>query len=195
MVLPEFVRFLGDPATTLLLAHNAAFDTRFLGHELERAGLARPAHAVVDTLALARRRLPNLPDHRLDSLTWRLKLNGGEQHRALADSLRVKDLWQRLEGPAEPSDALVMYPIFDPGQTVSVPLGWEALDAAIARGLRIRLEYTGGSRGDAPREVTPRAFVHRGGIPYLIAYCHIDAFEKSFRLDRVRRFEIVTETP
>src|SRR5438874_1510669 len=30
-VLPEFLDFLGDPAMTALLAHNAAFDARFLG--------------------------------------------------------------------------------------------------------------------------------------------------------------------
>ena len=42
-------------------------------------------------------------------------------------------------------------------------------------------------------EVTPRAFVHRGGIPYLVAYCHLDAFEKAFRLDRVRRYEVVRD--
>ena len=46
-------------------------------------------------------------------------------------------------------------------------------------------------QGDTPREVTPRAFVHRGGIPYLVAFCHLDAYVKSFRLDRVRRYEIV----
>ena len=42
--------------------------------------------------------------------------------------------------------------------------------------------------------VTPRGFVQRGGVPYLVAFCHLDAFEKSFRLDRVRRFEIVAES-
>jgi DNA polymerase III epsilon subunit family exonuclease len=193
-VLPEFVEFLGDPATTLLMAHNAAFDTRFLGHELQRAGLPLPGHVVIDTLDLARRRRPDLPNHRLDTLTWTLDLGGGDQHRALADSLRVKALWQVLSGAAAAPGELAAYPIFDPGQAASVPLGWEAVTAAIPRGLTVRMEYLGGTRGEGPRDVTPRAFVHRGGVTYLVAYCHLDAYEKSFRLDRVRRFEVVTES-
>src|SRR5262249_54907587 len=38
-VLPEFLAFLGDPATTTLLAHNASFDAGFLGRELGRLDL------------------------------------------------------------------------------------------------------------------------------------------------------------
>ncbi len=50
-VLPAFLEFLGAPGTSVLLAHNAAFDAAFLGRELSRAGMARPGYAVVDTLA------------------------------------------------------------------------------------------------------------------------------------------------
>ncbi len=59
------------------------------------------------------------------------------------------------------------------------------------RGGRVRMEYSGGTRGATPREVSPRAFVYKGGVPYLVAFCHLDAFEKSFRLDRVLRYEIL----
>jgi len=60
--------------------------------------------------------------------------------------------------------------------------------------MRVRIEYSGGSRGSAPREISPRGFIQRGGVAYLVAFCHIDAFEKSFRLDRVERFEIIEST-
>jgi DNA polymerase III subunit epsilon len=192
-VLPEFLAFIGDE-TTPLIAHNAAFDARFLGQELERAGFSTPGHPVIDTLALARRRIPELVNHRLETLASLLNLNPSDQHRALADSLRVKGLWIALEGPSEPSDALVSYPIRGGNDsTPAVPLGWETLVATIARGGQVRMEYTGGTRGDGPRLVTPRAFVHRGGVPYLVAFCHLDAFEKSFRLDRVLRYEVVSD--
>ena len=49
----------------------------------------------------------------------------------------------------------------------------------------------GGVAAAALRDITPRGFVHRGGVAYLVAYCHHDSFEKSFRLDRVRRYEVV----
>ncbi len=54
------------------------------------------------------------------------------------------------------------------------------------------MEYDGGSRGPSPREITPRRFLHKGGIAYVVALCHADVFEKSFRLDRVRRYEVLS---
>lgn len=190
-VLPEFLAFLGDPGSTTLLAHNASFDAGFLGREWARTGNPPPGHSVVDTLALARRRLPDVSDHRLDTLARLFNLDPNGQHRALADSLRVKGLWLALGGSSEPESALVSYPIAPAGRSGLVPIGWDGLTDAIARGLTVRMEYDGGSRGTSPREVTPRAFVHRGGVAYLVAFCHLDAFEKSFRLDRVRKYEVM----
>jgi DNA polymerase III epsilon subunit family exonuclease len=194
VVLPEFLAWLGDAETTLLLAHNASFDAGFLGRELRRSGQTPPPHQVVDTLALARRQIPDARDHRLETLARLLDLDPDGAHRALADSLRVMAVWLRLGGPTLPASALVSYPIADPRGAPPVPTGWERLSAAIAQGARVRMEYAGGSRGPSPREVTPRAFVHRGGVAYLVAYCHLDSFEKSFRLDRVRSYEVVLAT-
>jgi DNA polymerase III epsilon subunit family exonuclease len=192
-VLPEFLAFLGEPGSATLLAHNGAFDAAFLGRELGRLGRSPPAHAVVDTLAFARRRLPHLTSHKLDALARALDLDPAGPHRALADSLRVKGLWLALGGPAAVGTAggLVAYPLADVRRRSHAPVGWDPVAEAIERGWRLRMEYAGGSRGDAPREVTPRAFIQKGGVAYLVAFCHLDAFEKSFRLDRVRRFEVV----
>ncbi len=190
-VMPEFLAFLSDPETTTLMAHNAAFDAAFLGRELGPLGLPLPGRAVCDTLALARAAIPMARDHRLDTLARLLGLGLESPHRALADSLRVKGLWLALDGPHALETSPVSYPVFDPIGPVSAPIGWDALVQAIARGRRIRMEYVGGTRGPAPREVTPRRFAHRGGIAYLSAFCHLDDFEKSFRLDRVRGYEVI----
>jgi predicted DNA-binding transcriptional regulator YafY len=72
-------------------------------------------------------------------------------------------------------------------------VGWEALAQATGRGQRVRIEYTGGTQGTKRREVTPRAFVQRGGITYLIAFCHLDLLEKNFRLDRVQWYEVIPD--
>jgi predicted DNA-binding transcriptional regulator YafY len=58
----------------------------------------------------------------------------------------------------------------------------------------IHIEYDGGTRGATPRSITPRRFVQRGGANYLIAFCHIDALEKSFRLDRIRSVQLTFES-
>src|SRR5579864_2987018 len=190
-VLPEFVAFLGDRATTRLLAHNARFDAGFLGHEIARNGLAWPGHAIIDTLPLARSRLPSAPDHRLDTLSRVLGLHSEGSHRALADSLRVMGLWIALTRGQEPPARLVSFPVFELAKPEAVPKGWDRLVEAIAQGHSVRMNYAGRSRGSAPREITPRYLAHHAGVSYLVALCHLDDFEKSFRLDRIQNYEVV----
>jgi DNA polymerase-3 subunit epsilon len=190
VVLPAFVAWLGDPGATVLLAHNAPFDAGFLGRELDRLGLPLPGHRVIDTLALARRRWPEAPDHRLETLARRLGLDPDGPHRALADSLRVKGLWLALAEGRASLEPGVSYPIFA-GAEDPVPDGWDWLTEAIARGHRVRMEYAGGTRGASPREISPRRIVHRGGVTYVVAFCHLDDYEKSFRLDRVGHYEVM----
>jgi DNA polymerase III subunit epsilon len=192
-ILPEFLLFLGDSSTTALLAHNASFDAGFLGCELARLGLPVPSHSMFDTLALARRRLPWLASHRLDNLAHALGLDPAGAHRALADCLRVKEIWLLLGGSSEPQDNLVSYRMFDRRGSEPTPEGWEDVVRAAARGTMIRIEYDGGTRGSTPRSITPRRFIQRGGANYLIAFCHIDSLEKSFRLDRIRCVQLTVE--
>ena len=176
---------------TGLVAHNANFDAGFLGSELRRAGHSHPGHRVFDTLALARRRRPELRSHRLDCLAAALHLQCGPTHRALADALCVKDLWIGLHGPSTPGELLVSYPIHDPRKAAPPPHGWNMLDHAIASGRTVCIAYDGGTRGISPRSITPRRLLQKGGVAYVVAYCHLDSLEKSFRLDRIRHCEVL----
>lgn len=67
------------------LAHNAAFDRRILTQELARTQLPSPKRAMHCTLRLARRAFPEMPDHRLGTLSSRLQLPHTPSHRAVAD--------------------------------------------------------------------------------------------------------------
>ena len=192
VVLPEFLGFLGDPASTTLLAHNASFDAGFLGRELARLGRSMPGHVVVDTLALARHRWPDLRSHKLGTLASQLDLDPEGPHRALADARRVRGLWLALSRGAEAGEpSPLAYPIFDGRDPMPAPRGWAAVASAIERDEVVRIEYSGGTRGLSPRDVSPRGFSNRGGVAYLVALCHLDDREKQFRLDRVRGFEVI----
>jgi DNA polymerase-3 subunit epsilon len=191
--LPRFVEFMGDPETTLLVAHHAVFDAGFLGRELGRAELKLPAHRVYDTLALSRRCRPDLPSHRLDRLARCHGLDTGPGHRALVDALRVKLLWLKLGGPFLPLDELVSYPIHDPEAPTPAPHGWEILEEAMEQGLTVRIEHGSRARGISPRSITPHRFLYKGGACYLVARCHWSLVDKEFRLDRIRHFEVLPE--
>ena len=176
-----------------LVAHNASFDAGFLGTELARTGLAIPGHSVFDTLALSRARLPLLASHRLDSVARYFGLDPAGAHRALADTFLVKEIWLRLFGHLE-LDRATSFRMFDARERTALPVGWEALEQAVARGGELRIEYDGGTRGTALRSITPRRFESRGGSAFLVAHCHLDSIEKSFRVDRILAIEFTSET-
>jgi len=191
-VIPIFLDFIGEADTTTMLAHNASFDAGFLGAEVARLGLTMPEHSVVDTLSFARRRLPALRSHRLDVLARHFDLDPHGPHRALADSRRVMSLWFALGGDAGLAGVVpAIYPIHDPAGPMPAPRGWDRLAQAVAGGLTVRMVYEGGRKSAIPREITPKRFLNRGGVAYVASFCHIDAKEKAFRLDRVRSYEVL----
>jgi DNA polymerase III subunit epsilon len=93
----EFVAFVGDAK---LVIHNAEFDMRFLNSELQRVG--RPpigADRAVDTLTLARRRHPGLPNS-LDALCARYGIDNSRRtkHGALLDAEILAEVYAELNG-------------------------------------------------------------------------------------------------
>lgn len=95
-VWPEFVDFVGDSP---LVAHNAPFDRAFVQHELCLLGLttANPWHC---TLMHARRKLPRLSNHRLETV-YRYLFGGlpedVQRHRALDDARMAARVWMELQ--------------------------------------------------------------------------------------------------
>lgn len=84
-IIPSFLEFSQD---TILVAHNAGFDVRYMNIELERAGFSMLRNKVVDTLNLSKRIFPDLPNHRLQTLAYHLGIKSLHAHRA-ADDARV----------------------------------------------------------------------------------------------------------
>ncbi len=190
-VLADFLDWIGPADRVVLLAHHARFDAGFLGAELARLGRVIPRYEIIDTLALARFRLPGALNHKLDTLASVVGLEAeGPFHRAVADSLRVKELWLRLDGANGPQMA---YAPFDPATEEPAPSGWERMVEAIGRGRFVSIRYAGGTKGTAPRSITPRRIYYQGGSAYLAAFCHVGGFEKVFRLDRIEWFEVLED--
>ncbi len=91
-VLPAFYAFVQD---TVLVAHNAAFDMKFLQLQEPHTGLVF-GHPVLDTLLLSAVVHPNQESHRLEEIAARLNITVLGRHTALGDALVTAEVWLRL---------------------------------------------------------------------------------------------------
>lgn len=80
----------------VFVAHNAAFDWRFVTDELVRAGYETPDVARLCTVRMARVLLPGLRRRNLDALTRHFGIPVHQRHRAFGDALATARVLLRL---------------------------------------------------------------------------------------------------
>ncbi|MBY8966382.1 hypothetical protein KHP57_11780 [Algiphilus sp. NNCM1] len=91
-VLPQFARFCED---TVLLAHNAAFDLRFLERQASPLGIHFD-QPVLDTLLLSALLYPEKDGHQLESIAARTGVSVVGRHTALGDAIVTAEIFVRL---------------------------------------------------------------------------------------------------
>jgi DNA polymerase-3 subunit epsilon len=196
-VLAAFTAWLGDD---WMAAHNAACDARVLAFEYARAALPAPAQPLVDTLRLARRALPEAPDHKLETLAEHLGLEEHGRHRALPDAV---DCWKVLEaclerfgGDTSRAGLLARSggaPITLAGAAPRPRRALKPRLRALARACRSRTRVTMlyGAAGAPPASlpVVPWLIFEQADRDYLEAECCNSGKLKTYRLDRIQRLQ------
>lgn len=92
VVLPAFHAFCAE---TVLVAHNAAFDMRFLQLKEERTGL-KFSQPVLDTLLLSAVIHPNQDSHKLELIAERMGIKIQGRHNALGDSFATGEVFLKM---------------------------------------------------------------------------------------------------
>lgn len=91
-VLPSFFAFCDD---TVLVAHNAAFDMRFLQLKEDLTGI-RFRKPVLDTLLLSAVIHPNQESHKLEAICERLGISVIGRHTALGDAIVTGEVFLKM---------------------------------------------------------------------------------------------------
>lgn len=99
----SWVDFIGEDG--ILVAHNAAFDLKFINFELKKCGFQTyDWDRVVDTLAIAKNEFPGARNN-LDALCRRFNIDNSARtyHGALLDAQLLAEVYLQLLGGDEPS--------------------------------------------------------------------------------------------
>lgn len=90
-VAEQFLDFIGD---SVLVAHNAQFDMRFLNYEIGRIHQNyRVGNPHLCTVQLSRRLLPDMPNHRLHTIADFYSIKIQNRHRAADDAFATAKIF------------------------------------------------------------------------------------------------------
>ena len=95
-VMPKFVEFIGD---SILVAHNATFDTGFIYYALKKMGIYEKDFPCIDTLQLARVLYnERIKRFNLEAVAKELKVEVVDHHRAIADARTTSHIFMKMLG-------------------------------------------------------------------------------------------------
>lgn len=92
-VTPSFLEFICD---SVLIAHNAPFDIRFINAEMQAMGRDKLNNEVLCTYKLSRRFFPGMKTYSLKSMTKVLELINEKPHRAGSDAAACAQIFLNL---------------------------------------------------------------------------------------------------
>lgn len=177
---------------SILMAHHAPFDLGFIALEFEKYNIDFPPEPVLCTSLLARKLIPESPNHKLQTLIPFLKIEKGAAHRAADDSAAC------IQVGLECFRRAGMVSIESLLQIQEKKLFWDdyriltAGDSKIDR-LRMAIEerealdivYAGGSSGGERRRIGPIGLVRNPDGDYVMARCFRDGANKRFYLAKM----------
>lgn len=196
-VLPRFVRFIED---SILIAHNAGFDTFFLGVQMIRQKIPFPPNPILDSMLMCRELLPEVRRNNLRNMSKVLGMEGVKCHRAVWDSRVVREIFLNLtQGENGLVDTNLVYEKFEPIQfadarrvfQVRIPRHLPGIRKCVEKRSRLKIDYKRGKCQNFILTVDPEGLFQHNRYAYMTAYCHERGRVENFRLDRIQKIQTV----
>lgn len=194
-VIPKFLEFARQG---ILVAHHAPFDMGFIAVEIEKAGLEFPSLPVVCSSRLARKVMPESPNHKLQTLVQRLNLDPGQAHRALDDArcclevglhcMKRMGETVRLAEILETQGGALEWPSYSV-EALKEKEAFLRLIRSIENRQEVLLTYEAGSRPGKARGVFPQGIVRNPDGDYLIASEEPGGKQKRYLLEKISKVE------
>ena len=151
--------FLDFAKDTVIVAHNAKFDTSFINYFADKCGYEKPEFAI-DTLAIAREMFEGYENHKLGTIAANLNIELENAHRAINDARATAKVFIKMS-------------------EVVVERGMKLNDY-------VQTEYIEDKRNFSPYHIIVFAknYVGLKNLYKLISFAHIRYFHKKPRLSR-----------
>jgi len=192
--------FLSFIDQSIIIAHNAPFDLGFLSLELRQAGAAGIRNPIVDTLQIARRYF-KFKSNSLGFLAAEHNIINPDAHRAMGDCRTTFELFLRFIDK--------LFPEGNPtyGEFMDRVTGWTvkgddtdplnllppSLRDPVKRREEIIIDYIDARGATTTRKIRLKEVAAFSDYIYVVAYCHSKKAERTFRLDRIVRWEKVPD--
>lgn len=198
-VLADFLSFCGDDS--VLVAHNAPFDISFIGSELDRAGLEFGENPILDTVDIYHRFFPGLESYSLLNLARHFEIAQSQEHRALSDAELVKKLVlkaaEKMVGLKDVTDLERILTVYRMSswrrEPALLPDEFADIQQAIENKMKLQIIYNHPVKSSAARTIHPQQVFKLGSVFYINAYCELAGAERTFRLDRILSYKVLTE--
>ena len=167
-----------------------------------RCNLLPPQIQVICKIHFCRSVLQESDNYRLETIGRMLGLITDEEHRGLADSKLLRDVFLRGisdSGISELSELLSIYKehqmktvdyVLLPSPSLVTSVELRLIENAISAKRDLAIQY---EHSRAFRTVTPESCFSRGSKHYMIAICHREGISKTFRIDRIQECYLVME--